>query len=195
MSNVIMLYDYLNLKEIDVELNPHQEPGKDDISFLIQVAQQIPKNQQDIDNLEAGQLASYCLAAFQRSGELLSKATLWLGYKKIELDSIYGSLISESERPATITKEISKSDSNYIKAAKEHEKAKSYVEFYTGLMSSFEKGHYWAKSKEQANAIENKMSGYDVHEIKQGGKQEGKQVSNITLKNNVSNQAVEDVSF
>ncbi len=116
----ILLYDYLNLKEIDIELNPHQqEPGKDDISFLVQVAQQIPKTQQDIDNLEAGQLASYCLAAFQRSGELLSKATLWLGYKKIELDAKYGSLIAESELPVTIKKEVSKSDEGYQRSARE----------------------------------------------------------------------------
>ncbi len=190
MLNTILLFDYLNLKELDIELNPSYEPGKDDITFLIQ---------------EAGQIASYCLAAFQRSGELHSKATLWLGYKKIELDAKYGSLIAESELPVTIKKEVSKSDAGYQKIAKEHEKAKAYVEFYNGLMSSFEKGHYWAKSKEQANANENKMSGYDVHEIinKKGGNEE-EQTRNFGSKSvpsNLSNNAVknsgpvEDVMF
>jgi len=164
MSTNVTLYSYLKLSEIGAKLNEENEPGKDDISYIVEVARMIPKNQQELENIESEQLATCCLSAFHRTSELLSKATLWMNYQKINLDSVYGSLIAVSEHPATIRKEISKSDIKYINAAQEYEKGKSYVQFYTGVLSSFEKGHYWAKNKEQKEINENKMSGYEPHE-------------------------------
>lgn len=164
MSSPVTLYQYLKLSELGIELSERNDPGKDDISYIVEVARMIPKNQQELENIHPEELATCCLSAFHRTSELITKASIWMSYQKIALDATYGSLIAKSEQPATIRKEIVKSDDIYVNAAKEYEKAKAYFQFYTGVLSSFEKGHYWAKSKEQKDVTENRMSGYEPHE-------------------------------
>ena len=159
----IKLFDYLELQDVGSTLLKGHEPGHDDISYLLEVASQMPKTQEEVEDFAASYLASVSLVAFQRCNELKTKSTVYCGNTKVDLDAKYGSLISQSLKPATITKEISKSDINYVILAKEHEKAKAYVEFYTGLMGQFEKCHYWAKSKEASNNQEFKSSAYEPH--------------------------------
>lgn len=197
MSQPVMLYSYLKLSEIGARLNEGNDPGKEDISYIIEVARMIPKNQQELENIESEQLATCCLSAFNRTSELFAKASLWMNYQKINLDSIYGSLIAESKQPATIRKEIVKSESRYMVAAEEYEKAKAYVQFYSGVLSSFEKGHYWAKSKEQKEINESKMSGYEPCE-KNSSKGEPYSVNKKNMEENnvtTSTNPVEDVSL
>ncbi len=169
---MIRLFEYLNLQEVDAELSAGFEPGKDDVSYLIDVAKQMPKTPEEIEDFAAAYLASISWQALQRSNELKTRASVYCGYKKVDLDSCYGTLIASSEKPATITKEISKSDKQYVALAKEHEKAKAYVEFYTGLMKQFEMCHYWAKSKEVSNNQEFKGSSYEVHDTRTSVKSE-----------------------
>ncbi len=199
---MITLYNYLNLKELDIQLSDKFEPGKDDIEFLVETAKKVPRTPEEIDNLEASHLASICLIAFQRCIELHTRSTMWAGYKKIDLDAQYGTLISASNRPATLAKEISKSDEDYKKAAREFEKAKAYVEFYSGLMSEFEKGHYWAKSKEITNNKENGASSYEAYSDAAGSKKKGVNEEKIETGESSkpdnfrqTKQIVEDVDF
>lgn len=174
MSKII-LFEYLSLNEVDAKLSDGFEPGKDDVSYLIEVAKQMPKTPEEIEDFAASYLASISWQALQRSNELKTRASVYCGYKKVDLDSCYGTLIASSEKPATITKEISKSDEKYVTLAKEHEKAKAYVEFYTGLMKQFEMCHYWAKSKEVSNNQEFKGSSYEAHDTRTSVKSEGEE--------------------
>ena len=176
----VLLFDYLELKDVGSLLSDSNEPGKDDIAYLLEVASEMPKTQEQVEDFAASYLASVSLVAFQRCNELRTKATVYAGNKKVDLDAKYGSLIASSEKPATITKEISKSNDGYVSLAKELEKAKAYVEFYTGLMGQFEKCHYWAKSKEASNNQEFKSSAYEPHHAADGGKgEEGQPTENV----------------
>lgn len=169
---LIKLFDYLELADVGSILSEEREPGHDDISYLIEVANQMPKTSEDVEDFAASYLASVSLVAFQRSNELKTRASVYCGNKKVDLDAKFGSLIASSDKAATVTKEISKSNPEYVKLAKELEKARAYVEFYTGLMGQFEKCHYWAKSKEISNNQEMKSSTYEPHHAADGGKGE-----------------------
>ena len=197
----VLLFNYLELQDVGSILSDSNEPGKDDISYLLEVASEMPKTQEQVEDFAASYLASVSLVAFQRCNELKTKATVYCGNKKVDLDAKYGSLIATSEKPATITKEISKSNIDYVTLAKEHEKAKAYVEFYTGLMGQFEKCHYWAKSKEASNNQEFKSSAYEPHHAADGGKGEDGQPmeqvhsNSAKVQKNKSITPVEDVNL
>lgn len=160
------LFKYLNLEEVGAALSDEKEPGYDDISFLIEVAGKMPRTPEEMEDFAAPYIASISLNALYRCNELKARATVFAGNKVVDLNAEYGRLIETSEKPATITKEISKSKPTYIQAAKESEKAKAYVEFYTGLSANFEKCHYWAKSREIANNQEFKGSAYEPHDAR-----------------------------
>ncbi len=197
---IITLYEYLNLKELGIELSENYEPGKDDITYLVETAKKIPRTPEEIEDFSASYLASICLVASQRCTELLTRSTIWSGYRKVDLDSTYGSLVDVSEKPATLAKEVSKSNENYKTHARQYEKGKAYVVFYTGLLSHFEKGHYWAKSKEISNNQENKSAGYETHNASDGvfGGEQTKEVGNggsYSSEKHRQKQPVEDVTY
>jgi len=199
MNNII-LFEYLELHDVGAELSEAKEPGKDDITFLVETASKMPKTPEEIEDFSASYLASISLQAFQRCNELKTRASVYCGYKKVDLDAHYGSLIASSEKPATITKEISKSKDSYVSLAKEHEKAKAYVEFYIGMMGQFEKCHYWAKSKEISNNQEYKGSSYEVHDTQinsKGGLENETEIvrSEFEKGQKIQVNAVEDVNL
>jgi len=162
MSEKIILFSYLNLHDVGATLITKTEPGNDDITFLVEAGRKMPKTPDEIEDFDAPYLASISLQAMQRCNELRARAMVYAGFQKVDLDAHYGSLIYSSDKAATITKEISKSKTSYVSLAKEHEKAKAYVEFYSGMMGQFEKCHYWAKSREASNQQEFKSSGYEA---------------------------------
>jgi len=168
----IQLFDYLELESVGSILSGGHEPGHDDISYLLEVATKMPTSQEDIEDFAAPYVASISITALFNCNELKTKATVYAGNTKVDLDAKYGSLIASSEKAATVTKEISKSNPEYTKLAKEFEKAKAYVEFYNGLSANFEKCHYWAKSREIANNQEFKPSSYEPHHAADGVKGE-----------------------
>jgi len=188
MSEKIILFNYLNLSDVGATLITKTEPGNDDIGFLVETARKMPKTSEEIENFEAPYLASISLQAMQRCNELRARAMVYAGFQKVDLDSHYGSLIFSSDKAATITKEISKSKSSYVSLAKEHEKAKAYVEFYSGMMGQFEKCHYWAKSREASNQQEFKSSGYEAMT-------ERKESAHSRSEEEQSVSAVEDVNL
>ncbi len=176
----ITLFKYLGLEEVGSTLSTTAEPGHDDIEYIVEVAGKMPRREEDIEDFAAPYIASISIVALNRINELKARATVYAGNKKVDLDAVYGKLIEKSEKAATITKEISKSQPTYIEAAKEFEKAKAYVEFYTGLYANFEKVHYWAKSREVDNNKEFKNSAYEPHHAADSEKGE-EQVKNESV--------------
>ena len=170
--NKYTLFDYLELEQVGSVISETKEPGHDDITDLIEVAQKMPRTPEEIEDFAAPFIATIALNALYHCNELRARATVYAGNKKVDLDAVYGALIEGSDKAATVTKEISKSKPGYIRAAKEFEKAKAYVEFYNGLSSNFEKCHYWAKSREVANQQEFKGSAYEPHHDSDSGKGE-----------------------
>lgn len=170
--NKYTLFEYLELEQVGSVISESKEPGHDDITDLIEVAQKMPRTPEEIEDFAASFIATISLNALYHCNELRARASVYVGNKKVDLDSVYGALIESSNKAATVTKEISKSKPGYVCAAKEFEKAKAYVEFYTGLSSNFEKCHYWAKSREVANQQEFKGSAYEPHHDSDSGKGE-----------------------
>jgi len=170
--NKYTLFEYLELEQVGSVISESHEPGHDDITDLIEVAQKMPRTPEEIEDFAASYIATISLNALYHCNELRARATVYAGNKKVDLDAVYGTLIESSDKAATVTKEISKSKPGYVRAAKEYEKAKAYVEFYNGLSSNFEKCHYWAKSREVANQQEFKGSAYEPHHDSDSGKGE-----------------------
>src|ERR1035437_6035232 len=105
----VKLYDYLNFKSLNIEVESN-DPGNDDIEFLLEVASEIPKNLLDLDDINPELLATRCLSAVFTSSKLYAFSKLWHGLKERELFGILGKLLSESEEPVTIKKDIAKSN-------------------------------------------------------------------------------------
>jgi hypothetical protein len=183
MSKIVTLYSYLALNELGIALDDKDPIGKDDISFIVFAASQIPQSQQEVDDINPAELASICLKAFQRAVTLHTRATIWMGHKRTELQAEYGSFVASSNIQVTVRKEAAKSQKEYVEKSKEFEKANAYVEFYKNMLLNLQMGHYWAKSKEMNNNKEFNLSGYEPIEVP---KMKGDFTHDVT-KNNVTN--------
>ena len=159
-------HEYLKLAEFGIELEPHS-PGHDNIDLLIEVASEIPKQMEDLDNIDPATLASRCLAAKFEADTLYSRAVAWNGWREVAAQSALGKLLIDSETPVTIRKDSVKSDEKYINSQHSLKTATAYVEFYAGMKKGFEAAHYWARSKEEEVSSGTKKSGYEPHENKQ----------------------------
>jgi len=172
MSNTlekVLLVDYLKFREYEIDAGP-QDPGKEDISYLLYVSKLIPKHPQDINNVDPKVLASLCLAAHSNASALLSQATLWLLLRKIDSEAALGFAINELGPPGVTAEKRSKNDPEYKNRAKLYAIGESYVKFYQNMLKNFEAGHYWAKSEEQNQKSQYKMAGYEPEDdIKLGG--------------------------
>lgn len=161
---VLTLGEYLKFNDYNLETDA-KDPGKEDVYFLIKVAKLIPKTPDKLADVDAGLIATYCLAAIQTANVKYTKALMWQRLRKVDLDSVLGRLIRDSAKPATIAEKSSKAEPDYEKAATLHGLAESYVEFYKNMLENFRATHYWARAQETEERSENKMSGYDGHEI------------------------------
>ena len=169
MSNypAIILENYINIAHYDVEIDSH-DPGKKDIGYLVYVAGLIPKSPTDIGKVDAGILATLCLAAHQEASRFYAEALMWWRVKEVKMNSELGIAIA-GITPATNADKKAKSDENFKKAALLSVKGEAITRFYESLKNNFETGHYWAKEKEKSDNSERKMSSYDPHAIKTGG--------------------------
>ncbi len=160
MSTALKLSKYLGFDEFKLT-SDKSDPGNEDISFLIKVTRFIPKQPEDIAKVDAKVLATYCLGAYQLSSELYSKAYLWYGMRKVDLEYTLGKLISESSKAATVAEKSAKASDDYKNAANLVYLGDAYVKFYLGLMKNFETGHYWARDKEKQESREGGLSHYE----------------------------------
>jgi hypothetical protein len=167
MADNITLEKYLGFEAYDVEADP-LDPGKEDITFLVQVAKLIPRTPLEIAKVDPGILASYCLAAHQTASAIHAKATIWWRLKDIAAESALSIAIVNAGAPATNAEKRAKSDESYQKAAGKAAKGEAYVRFLDSMKTNFETGHYWAKGQESANNKESKMSGYEPHQSPRG---------------------------
>lgn len=165
---ILTLAEYLKFNDYNLETDA-KDPGKEDVYFLIKVAKLIPKTPDKLADVDAGLIATYCLAAIQTANAKYTKALMWQRLRKVDLDSVLGSLIRDSTKPATIAEKSSKAEETYMKAARLHGLAESYVEFYKNMLENFRATHYWARAQEVEENNENKISGYDPHEFKGKG--------------------------
>jgi hypothetical protein len=178
MADRLFLKEYLGFDEFGIETGGKgKDPGKDDITFIIQVIRMIPKTPEDMGNIDPKVLASYCLAAHALANEYFSKATLWYEIKRVHLDAMFGSLISNASGPATVAKEIAKSKDEYKKLAEEVAIATGYIKYYTGVLKILEAAHYWSKEKEKYGMSERNMAGYEPDFGKGGLPQVSKRVA------------------
>jgi hypothetical protein len=168
---VLLLSTYLKFDEYEIQTDA-KDPGKEDVYFLIKVAKLIPKTPDKLADVDAGLIATYCLAAIQTANVKFSRALMWQRLRKVELDSVLGRLIRDSSKaegdkkvPVTIAEKSAKADPEYEKAATLHGLAESYVEFYKNMLENFRATHYWARAQETEERNENKMGGYEPHEL------------------------------
>jgi hypothetical protein len=168
MADNITLEQYLGFGVYDIENDP-LDPGKEDITFLVQVARLIPRTPLEIAKVDPSILASYCLAAHQTASSIHAKATVWKRLKELDADSALSSAIVNAGAPATNAEKRARSDELYIKASKKSAKGDAYVRFLDSMKTNFEAGHYWAKGQETAANKESKMSGYEPHQQSPGG--------------------------
>jgi len=164
-------YEYLKLGNFGIKLEP-ESPGNDEIDFLIEVAADIPKKMEDLDNVDPDFLASRCLAAWFTTTGLLTCALGYSGWREVEAQSVLGRLMVNSTTPVTIRKDSVRSIEEYTSSQERYKTALAYVEFYAGMKKGFEAGHYWAKAKEAALNADKKKAGYDVHELQRTQTQE-----------------------
>jgi hypothetical protein len=164
-------HEYLKLSQFGIALEPNS-PGNHEIDFLIEVASEIPKRMEDLDNIAPEAIASRCLAALFRTNELYAEALAWSGWREVEVQAVLGKLLVDSDVPVTIRKDSVRSDQLYRSSQENYKTALAYVEFYAGMKKGFEAGHYWAKAKEAAINADKKSAGYDVHELKRTQTQE-----------------------
>jgi hypothetical protein len=170
-------HEYLKLNQFGIALEPNS-PGHHEIDFLIEVASEIPKKMEDLDNIDPAYLASRCLAALFTTNDFYAESLAWSGWREVEAQAVLGRLLIDSAIPVTIRKDSVRSDQQYTSSQEKYKTALAYVEFYAGMKKGFEAGHYWAKAKEAAINADKKKAGYDVHEPQRTPTQEseGKQL-------------------
>lgn len=167
MADNITLEQYLGFNVYDVEVDP-LDPGKEDITFLVQVAKLIPRTPLEIARVDPSILASYCLAAHQTASAIHAKSTVWWRLKTIASESALANAIVNAGAPATNAEKRAKSDEHYQRAAGKAAKGEAYTRFLDSMKTNFETGHYWAKGQEAAANKESKMSGYEPHQQSPG---------------------------
>ena len=169
-------HEYLKLEQFGIALEPNS-PGVHEIDFLVEVASEIPKRMEDLDNMDPGIVASRCLAALFITNDFYAEALAWSGWREVEAQSVLGKLMADSAVPVTIRKDSVRSDNKYTSSQEKYKTALAYVEFYAGMKKGFEAGHYWAKAKEAAINADKKKAGYDVHELSRTQTQESESKS------------------
>jgi len=167
-DEVIKLSKYLGFDSYNIETDA-QDPGNDDIAFLVKVAKLIPKQPEKLNDVDPRLIATYTLAAHSEASEKYSKAFLWQAMKKIRLDTTLGKLIVNSTGAATVAEKSAKASSEYELASELSGLGEAYVKFYLGMIKNFEAAHYWAKEREKMEHSENKMSGYEPHNANDKG--------------------------
>jgi hypothetical protein len=167
----LSLAEYLHLDDYGMKTDD-KDPGKEDVYFLVKVAKLIPKTPDKLSDVDAGLIATYCLAAIQTANVKYSKALMWQRLKKIKMDAVLGDLMRNSEK-VTIAEKVAKSDPAYIEAANIYALAESYVEYYKNLLENFRATHYWARAQEVEERSESRMSGYDPHDLDGKGARRG----------------------
>jgi len=165
----LTLAEHLKFNDYNLDTDA-KDPGKEDVYFLIKVAKLIPKSPEKLADVDAGLIATYCLAAIQTANVKYTKALMWQRLRKVELDAALGSLIRDSTKPVTIAEKSAKADPKYEKAATLHGLAEAYVEFYKNLLENFRATHYWARAQEVEERNEDKMSGYEPHQNRKEGR-------------------------
>lgn len=163
----LTLAEYLKLDDYGIQTDA-KDPGKEDVFFLVKVAKLIPKTPDKLADVDAGLIATYCLAAIQTANVKYSKALMWQRLKKVKMDAVLGDLMRNSEK-VTIAEKVAKSDPAYVEAANMYALAESYVEYYKNLLENFRATHYWARAQETEERSESKMSGYDPHDLNMKG--------------------------
>jgi hypothetical protein len=157
-------HEYLKLNDFGITLEPNS-PGYHEIDFLIEVASEIPKKMEDLDDMDPQILASRCLAAMLTTTAFHAEALAWCGWREVEAQTTLGRLMASSQIPVTIRKDAVKADEKYEISQNKYKTASAYVEFYVGMKKGFEAGHYWAREKEKAMNEGMKRSGYDSKDL------------------------------
>jgi len=167
-DKAVKLSTYLGFDSYNITTDAN-DPGKEDISFLIKVAKLIPKVPEKLNNVDPRLIATYTLAAHAEASENYAKAYLWHAMKKVKLETTLGRLIVNSSGAATVAEKSSKASPEYEEASEMMGLGEAYVKFYLGMIKNFEAAHYWAKEREKMDSSEKKMSGYEPHELNKKG--------------------------
>jgi hypothetical protein len=175
-EKAITLREHLSFETYNIKTDSN-DPGNEDISFLLKVIKLIPKRAEKLNDVDPRLLATYTLSAYEEATEKYAKAYMWYSMKKISLEATLGRLIVTSTKAATIAEKAAKSEDEFKTASELVALADAYVKFLAGLLKNFEAAHYWAREREKREQGGKNMSGYQPHTINQKGEVENDDLS------------------
>jgi len=167
-DKITTLKEHLSFESYNI-VTDSNDPGNEDVSFLLKVIRLIPKRAEKLNDVDPRLLATYTLAAYEEAIEKYARAHMWFSMKKINLDATLGRLIVSSEKAATVAEKAAKASDEFRIASELVAIADAYSRFYAGLLKNFEAAHYWAREREKMEYGGKNMSGYQAHTLNQKG--------------------------